>query len=194
MKKIILLFFLLGFNFSFVFSQNDLIQKIWKKHSKAINYVEQQKKGNIPKNHYTIKLNQNLPGIGQQLIKYDFYFSLLEELDDPDFYEQSLFFVKKSYNISAQNYYEEFLFENDTLIYFMKKEKFGKYREIRCYFNRGVFFRFSESFFKEKDPEMIVSQKEYSNKNLPQEYEKIIEDIKIKTDFIFDIFNYFAVY
>jgi len=193
MKKFSVLFLSLFFSIS-AFSQNATVMKIWSKYDVAKSIIDAQKNGDIPDDHYQINLNQNLPAVGPQTISYDMYFSLADNMDDDDFYDQKLKITEKSYNIAGNSFYEEYLFENGKLIFFFYKEKFNNCREIRVYFSQEDVVWLSETNFDEDDCQNIISQVEYSNKNLPADYNESIENAIIEAKIIMKLFNMFKVY
>lgn len=184
-----------------LFSQNPVIMKIWQTYNTAKTNVQAQINGDIPEDHYQFILNQNLPAIGPQTITYDYYFSLVDKYDDPDYYDQNeeffdqeVYFVEKTYNVAANEFHEEFLFENEKLIYYFYKENSGNCYEIRIYFNNNKMVRFSKTNLNSDNCEDITSQVEYGINNLPDDYNATIEKAQEDAIYIIKIFDFMNAY
>ncbi|MBN2663725.1 MAG: hypothetical protein JXR68_08760 [Bacteroidales bacterium] len=193
MKKFCLLFLSSLLSISLI-SQNPTVMKIWQTYNTAKSTIEAQQNGDIPEDHYKFILNQNLPAVGPQTITYDLYFSLVEQYDDDDFYEQEINIAQKSYNIAGREFTEEYLFEDEKLIYFFYKEYSDNCREIRIYFDNEEVVRFSETILNYNNCEDIISQVEYNKTNLPSDYDETVQTALSDANFIVKIFILFNVY
>ncbi len=193
MKKTLLIYIYILFAIS-VFSQNSIVFKTLTEYNSVMRHINAQKNGDIPDNHYQFILKQNLPAVGEQTINYDIYFSLDDSYDYDDFYQQNINYAEKNYNISDKKFHEEYLYQNDTLIYYMYKENFEGLKEIRMYFSNGKIVLLSETTFDKDNYDNIISQKDYKKSNLPDDYNEIVELAVENSKFIVNIFKKFKVY
>lgn len=200
MKKYIVLTFIL-FLYIFSFSQNQIVMKIWSSYNQAKSIVQAQKDGDIPEDHYQLTLNQNLPAIGPQSINYEIYFSLIEKYDDPDYfedygeyYDQEVFLIEKSYNIAGQKFYEEFLYEDEKLIFYFYKEIGDNCNEVRIYLQNDKLIRFSKTELNSDDCETISSQVEYTINNLPNEFNETVDLAITQANNLIKIFDSLNAY
>jgi len=194
MKKILLILFFIPLTTN-LFSQIEIIQKIWTEYDKTKKIAQQQLDGDISKDYFYFEINQNLPALGQKTEKYKLFYNLVEELDDDDFYEQNIKYVTKSYKVCDTNYTEEYLFDDkENLIYYFYKEKSNNCKEIRIYFNNKNLLRISETTFSGDNCQNLYSQVEYVSKNLPDYYKNKLVEINSDVIFIINIFDKFKTY
>lgn len=189
--NITIFIFLLAFSSLNVIAQNDVMQKIVKLYTEAKDIVQQQKNEDIPIDCFTYILNQNLPAIGQQTIKYDMYFTLDNNEDNGDepTYLQTLKLVEKSYNIAAGKFYEEFLFDKGELVFYYGKEIYINCNEIRMYFDNKSLIKMKVTTFDADSCKTILNQETFTNKNVPSEYKDEITKQMAEANFIQNLFE-----
>mgnify|MGYP000875007147 CR=1 FL=1 len=196
MKKITLLL-LSNFIALLLLSQNNDISYIQQKYKEAKANIASQEKGDIPTDCYTFELNQNLPAIGPQTITYKLYFKL-EEISDIDSvfpYQQTLFFATRQYNIAASLFaYEEYLFDNNKLIFVFVNEKSETCVQKRFYFKNETPFLTKISKFNDIDCKELQEEAKYDSKKIPQEEKQTIEEKKAVSYLILSVFNTFKAY
>lgn len=141
MKNLIVLLLLFSSIFP-IFSQTDALKNIRQQYSDVHRDIKAQKNEDIPKNHAQIIINQMMPSIGAQTIEYNFYFSLVEPVDDYSF-DHYLSFATRKYNVAQSLFvYEEFLYDSDgNLIFYFDKELSQNCTELRCYFENNKLFK-----------------------------------------------------
>ena len=117
------------------------IASIRKAYAEIRQNIANQKQEPHLNNCANLTLQHNVPGIGPQTIHYTLYFTPYIFNEEGDILPHQLQFVERSYNIAAQKYYEEFLFDAAGRPIFtygreprVNSEE-GIYIDTRCYFD-----------------------------------------------------------
>ena len=122
---------------------NEAIAKIRKIYAEAmdkINSAGEYYKEQDFIDHTTIQAVEMWPGSGPHQETKDFYYIL--DLDEETSLSRHLFFVRIKYNVAVQEYYFEFLYdENENLVFYYTKQNLYEYDgepvECRFYYDNG---------------------------------------------------------
>ena len=130
----------LFFSFFFVLfvlpssAQSEAVKKIRAKYYETAAYIQSMKDGDKKNYHFSLTADHVLPGTGSQTQQIDFYFKSIEA-DDEGNYEYILLQVNRSYNVSmSYRVYEEFLFDDNNLVFYFERVTGVKCGEKRMYF------------------------------------------------------------
>ena len=156
MKKIIVFVGLFIFAIAPMMAQNktarndsEQMQYIRERYAAEQILAEQSKDPDVPNNYTMITRMENKAAVGQCKEQIEMYYDeIFENEEEPYPSEYMLTFVRRSYNIAARQFYEEFLYDTDgqPLFWFVRYDGFfsddtsGKV-EIRCYFREGKQFK-----------------------------------------------------
>ena len=87
----------------------------------------------------TVSMDHLVPGIGKQHVKYTLHFTPYQSVDDGFLLDHQLELVEASYNVAAQEHYEEYLYEDSGRLIFVYGRRpdldTGGWIESRWYFN-----------------------------------------------------------
>lgn len=115
-------------------AQSDAVKKIRTKYYETAAYIQSMKDGEKMNYHFSLTADHVLPGTGSQTQQIDFYFKSTEA-DEEGNYEYILLQVNRSYNISASyRVYEEFLFDDNNLVFYFERVTGVECGEKRMYF------------------------------------------------------------
>gem|GEM_PF-1796566 len=123
----------------------------------------------LARTEMSIAVNRNVPGIGLQNKKIEFFGSTHD--DEEHFIVYDVRLVRVSYNVAARKFYEEFLFDEngEPLFYFCQYEGYfaetSTKEEKRYYFDNRKLCSYS---YKAKDAE---TGEALSAKNIPDLFE-----------------------
>jgi hypothetical protein len=115
-------------------AQSEKIEEIRKIYYDVGAKISAQEKGDSHKEVYRFSVNMMLPGIGPQEKELDFYYNTEQDYEGQQTHK--LVKVRNSYNVGLlYRMYEEYLFKNDTLIFYYEKVSGDECGEIRMYFS-----------------------------------------------------------
>ena len=118
-------------------AQDAQVAKIRKLYAEAKAGIEQKKKAELPPNETVVSSNYMAPGAGPiKDVTHYFYDSDFDE--EMGAYIYTPYFITRKYNVGAIDFYEEFLFDKGSLVfYFCKTES----AETRYYWGPNGFLR-----------------------------------------------------
>lgn len=135
MRKIalfILLFVLTGI----VQAQNAQVAKIRKMYAEAKEVMANKKKAEVPLDETVVTSNYMAPGAGPiKDVTHYFYTGEFDENLGNVYYTP--YFMTRKYNVGAREYYEEFLYDKGSLVFYFCKSQND---ETRYYWGVGGFF------------------------------------------------------
>lgn len=135
MRKIalfILLFVLTGI----VQAQNAQVAKIRKMYAEAKEVISNKKKAEVPLDETVVTSNYMAPGAGPiKDVTHYFYTGEFDENLGNVYYTP--YFMTRKYNVGAREYYEEFLYDKGSLVFYFCKSQND---ETRYYWGVGGFF------------------------------------------------------
>ena len=116
------------------------IQKIRTRYAQVKAKINENVNGYNGGNRATLTMEHTLPGTGKQKVNYTLYFTPYSSTGDGYLLDHKLEVVEASYNIAAQQFYEEYLFDDNGQIIFIygrrpDTEQNG-WIETRWYFNQ----------------------------------------------------------
>ncbi len=171
-KQLLSLLVLLIFSFS-VFAQKSIdkqIENIRKTYTEVSQKIESTEKdeesgrtSELAVNELVInKLNKSWSAVGNYRVVFKFYYQNKDE--EP--YPTQLLKVTKKSEISARNYYEEYLYDKEgNLIFYFEKSEDGEFpEERRIYFNKQKPIRIIED--KAKREKLTKADKSTAEKVL----------------------------
>ncbi len=137
MKKIVMMVVVLAMSMATMAQgQNEQVTKIRKKYAEAKEIIASKQKAEIPLDETEVTSNYMAPGAGPiKDVTHYFYDADFDENLGSYFYTP--YFITRKFNVGATDYYEEFLFDKDNLVFY-----FCKYEgnEIRYYWGENGFF------------------------------------------------------
>lgn len=135
MKKVsivMLLFFLVGT----LLAQNVQVAQIRKLYAQAKETMAQKKKAELPPDETVVTSNYMAAGAGPiKDVTHYFYSGDFDENLGNQYYTP--YFITRKYNVGAREYYEEFLFDKGSLVFYFNKSQND---ETRYYWGSGGFF------------------------------------------------------
>ena len=135
MKKVsivMLLFFLVGT----LLAQNVQVAQIRKLYARAKETMAQKKKAELPPDETVVTSNYMAAGAGPiKDVTHYFYSGNFDENLGNQYYTP--YFITRKYNVGAREYYEEFLFDKGSLVFYFNKSQND---ETRYYWGSGGFF------------------------------------------------------
>ena len=135
MKKVsivMLLFFLVGT----LLAQNVQVAQIRKLYAQAKETMAQKKKAELPPDETVVTSNYMAAGAGPiKDVTHYFYSGNFDENLGNQYYTP--YFITRKYNVGAREYYEEFLFDKGSLVFYFNKSQND---ETRYYWGSGGFF------------------------------------------------------
>lgn len=136
MKKIVLMIVMCLCAVGSVQAQNAQVAQIRKLYAEAKERMANKKKADLPQDETVVTSNYMAPGAGPiKDVTHYFYSGEFDENLGNVYYTP--YFITRSYNAGAVNYYEEFLFDKGSLVFYFSKS--GN-NETRYYFGAGGFF------------------------------------------------------
>lgn len=135
MRKLVNLILLLALAVT-VQAQNAQVAKIRKMYADAKEVMANKKKAELPPDETVVTSHYMAPGAGP--IKDVTHYFYTGEFDDNlgNVY-YTPYFITRKYNVGAREYYEEFLFDNGSLVFYFCKSQND---ETRYYWGAGGFF------------------------------------------------------
>lgn len=126
-------------------AQNAQLSDIRKKYAEAKEMMANKKKADLPPDETVVTSNYMAPGAGPiKDVTHYYYTGEYDENLDNVYYTP--YFITRKYNVGAREYYEEFLFDKDNLVFYFSKSQND---ETRYYWGPNGFFH-----------EMIKGQKQ----------------------------------
>lgn len=136
MKKIVLSIILCLCALGSVQAQNAQVANIRKMYAEAKEIIANKKKAEVPPDETVVTSNYMAPGTGPiKDVTHYFYSGEYDENLRNVYYTP--YFITRSYNVGARDYYEEFLFDKGSLVFYFSKSQND---ETRYYFGAGGFF------------------------------------------------------
>lgn len=136
MKKIVLSIILCLCALGSVQAQNAQVANIRKMYAEAKEIIANKKKAEVPPDETVVTSNYMAPGAGPiKDVTHYFYSGEYDENLRNMYYTP--YFITRSYNVGARDYYEEFLFDKGSLVFYFSKSQND---ETRYYFGAGGFF------------------------------------------------------
>ena len=136
MKKIVLSIILCLCALGSVQAQNAQVANIRKMYAEAKEIIANKKKAEIPPDETVVTSNYMAPGAGPiKDVTHYFYSGEYDENLRNVYYTP--YFITRSYNVGARDFYEEFLFDKGSLVFYFSKSQND---ETRYYFGAGGFF------------------------------------------------------
>ena len=136
MKKIVMLTVLCLCALSSVQAQNAQVAKIRQMYADAKEIMANKKKAEVPPDETVVTSNYMAPGAGPiKDVTHYFYSGEFDENLGNVFYTP--YFMTRSYNLGAREYYEEFLFDKGSLVFYFNKSQND---ETRYYWGSSGFF------------------------------------------------------
>lgn len=127
-----LLFFLVGT----LLAQNVQVAQIRKLYARAKETMAQKKKAELPPDETVVTSNYMAAGAGPiKDVTHYFYSGNFDENLGNQYYTP--YFITRKYNVGAREYYEEFLFDKGSLVFYFNKSQND---ETRYYWGSGGFF------------------------------------------------------
>ena len=122
--------------FGSVQAQDAQVAKIRKMYAEAKEISANKKKAEVPPDETVVTSNYMAPGAGPvKDVTHYFYTGDFDEDLGNVYYVP--YFITRNSNVGARNYYEEFLFDKGSLVFYFSKS--GN-NETRYYFGSGGFF------------------------------------------------------
>ena len=135
MRKISLLLLLFVFAGTLQ-AQNAQVAKIRKMYAQAKETMAQKKKAELPPDETVVTSNYMAAGAGPiKDVTHYFYSGDFDETLGNQYYTP--YFITRKYNVGAREYYEEFLFDKGSLVFYFNKSQND---ETRYYWAPGGFF------------------------------------------------------
>ena len=136
MKKIVLSIILCLCALGSVQAQNAQVANIRKMYAEAKEIMANKKKAEVPPDETVVTSNYMAPGAGPiKDVTHYFYSGEYDENLRNVYYTP--YFITRSYNVGARDFYEEFLFDKGSLVFYFSKSQND---ETRYYFGAGGFF------------------------------------------------------
>ncbi len=136
MKKIVLSIILCLCALGSVQAQNAQVANIRKMYAEAKEIIADKKKAEVPPDETVVTSNYMAPGAGPiKDVTHYFYSGEYDENLRNVYYTP--YFITRSYNVGARDFYEEFLFDKGSLVFYFSKSQND---ETRYYFGAGGFF------------------------------------------------------
>lgn len=136
MKKIVLSMILCLCALGSAQAQNAQVANIRKMYTEAKERMANKKKSELPQDETVVTSNYMAPGAGPvKDVTHYFYSGEFDENLGNVYYTP--YFITRSYNVGARDYYEEFLFDKGSLVFYFCKSQND---ETRYYFGSGGFF------------------------------------------------------
>ena len=135
MRKLVNLILLLALAVT-VQAQNAQVAKIRKMYADAKEVMANKKKAELPPDETVVTSHYMAPGAGPiKDVTHYFYTGEFDEKLGNVYYTP--YFITRKYNVGAREYYEEFLFDNGSLVFYFCKSQND---ETRYYWGAGGFF------------------------------------------------------
>ena len=117
-------------------AQNAQVTKIRKLYAEAKEVMANKKKAELPLDETTVSSNYMAPGAGPiKDVTHYYYSGDFDENLGNVYYTP--YFITRKYNVGAREYYEEFLFDKGSLVFYFCKSQDD---ETRYYWGIGGFF------------------------------------------------------
>ena len=116
-------------------AQQDQVAQVRKLYAEAKERMASKKKAELPPDETVVTSNYMAAGAGpiKDVIHY-FYSGDFDETLGADYHK--LYFITRKYNVGAREYYEEFLFNEGSLVFYFNKQEAN---ETRYYWGRDGF-------------------------------------------------------
>lgn len=135
MRKIASLFLLLVLTAT-IQAQNAQVASIRKKYAEAKEIMANKKKAELPPDETVVTSRYMAPGAGPiKDVTHYYYTGELDENLGNVYYTP--YFITRKYNVGAREYYEEFLFDKGSLVFYFNKSQND---ETRYYWGQNGFF------------------------------------------------------
>ena len=117
-------------------AQNAQVAQIRKMYAQAKETMAQKKKTELPPDETVVTSNYMAAGAGPiKDVTHYFYSGDFDETLGNQYYTP--YFITRKYNVGAREYYEEFLFDKGSLVFYFNKSQND---ETRYYWAPGGFF------------------------------------------------------
>lgn len=117
-------------------AQNAQVAKIRKMYAQAKETMAQKKAAELPPDETVVTSNYMAAGAGPvKDVTHYFYTGDFDENLGNQYYTP--YFITRKYNVGAREYYEEFLFDKGSLVFYFNK---GQNDETRYYWGPDSFF------------------------------------------------------
>ena len=117
-------------------AQNAQVAQIRKLYAEAKEIMAKKQKAEVPPDETVVTSNYMAPGAGPiKDVTHYFYSGEFDENLGNVYYTP--YFITRSYNVGARSYYEEFLFDKGSLVFYFNKSQND---ETRYYWGSGGFF------------------------------------------------------
>ena len=117
-------------------AQDAQVAKIRQMYAEAKSRMADKKKAKVPLDETVVTSNYMAPGAGPvKDVTHYFYSGEFDEDLGNVFYTP--YFITRSYNVGAREFYEEFLFDKGSLVFYFSKSQND---ETRYYWGAGGFF------------------------------------------------------
>lgn len=117
-------------------AQSDQLAKIRKMYAEVKASVEQRKKAELPSNETVVTSDYMAPGAGS-VKDVTHYFYDCDYDEEVSTYIYTPNFITRKHNVGAMEYYEEFLFDKGSLVFYFCKNEGS---ETRYYWGANGFF------------------------------------------------------
>ena len=135
MRKIASLFLLLVLTAT-IQAQNAQVASIRKKYAEAKEIMANKKKAELPPDETVVTSHYMASGAGPiKDVTHYYYTGELDENLGNVYYTP--YFITRKYNVGAREYYEEFLFDKGSLVFYFNKSQND---ETRYYWGQNGFF------------------------------------------------------
>ena len=136
MKRLLTILMLCLCTFVGVQAQNAQVAQIRKQYAEAKERMASHKKADLPPDETVVTSNYMAPGAGPvKDVTHYYYCGEFDENLGNVYYTP--YFITRSSNVGARTYYEEFLFNKGSLVFYFSKSGDN---ETRYYFGAGGFF------------------------------------------------------
>ena len=136
MKRFVIMMVLCLCALGSVQAQNAQVANIRKMYAEAKEIIANKKKAEVPPDETVVTSNYMAPGAGPiKDVTHYFYSGEYDENLRNVYYTP--YFITRSYNVGARDFYEEFLFDKGSLVFYFSKSQND---ETRYYFGAGGFF------------------------------------------------------
>lgn len=154
MMRIVMLLFAIHCSLFTASAQDAQVAKIRKMYAEAKQMMADRKKAEIPPNETVVSSNYMAPGAGPiKDVTHYYYTGEFDENLGNVYYTP--YFITRKYNVGAREYYEEYLFDKGSMVFFFAKSMND---ETRYYWGPNGFFHEVVKGQKQMDDVMASRQ------------------------------------